>query len=190
MRLTLANRFPVVSGRSQDAGTVYDDKTGPALDLYYKGALIAHTLRLHIGDDAFYESLRRLVYGRPDPQPGNFKPRYATTSDYVAIVNEVTGRDMGWFFDAYLYQAALPDLVMTRDGERVSLEWKTGNSRPFPLPVEVEVDGVLRALPMTNGRATFTAPAGAHILLDPGSKVLRRLEYLETWKASQDKSSG
>ncbi|KAK0331020.1 hypothetical protein LTR94_030569, partial [Friedmanniomyces endolithicus] len=96
----------------------------------------------------------------------------------------VTGRDMGWFFDAYLYQAALPDLVMTRQGERVTLEWKTANGRPFPLPVEVEVDGVVRALPMTDGRATFEAPPGAHILLDPGSKVLRRLEYLERWKAA------
>lgn len=185
MRLTLSNRFPMVSGKPQDAGTVYDGETGPGLDLYYKGALIAHTLRLYIGDDAFYESLRRLVYGRPDPKPGNFQPRYATTPDYVAIVNEVTGRDLNWFFDAYLYEAALPDLVMTRDGERVTLEWKTGNGRPFPLPVEVEVDGRTRALTMTDGRATFTVPASAHILLDPGSRVLRRLEYLEVWKASQ-----
>lgn len=189
MRLTLANRFPVVSGRPQDAGTVYNAETGPALDLYYKGALIAHTLRLYIGDDAFYESLRRLVYGRPDPKPGNFQPRYATTPEYVAIVNEVTGRDLGWFFDAYLYQAALPDLVMTRDGERVSLEWKTGNGRPFPLPVEVEVDGKRRVLPMIDGHAAFAAPVGAHILLDPGSKVLRRLEHLEAWKASQTPKS-
>lgn len=185
MRLTLSNRFPMVSGQPQDAGTVYNGETGPGLDLYYKGALIAHTLRLYIGDDAFYESLRRLVYGRPDPKPGNFAPRYATTPEYIAIVNAVTGRDLGWFFDAYLYQAALPDLVMTRDGDRVTLEWKTGNGRPFPLPVEVEVDGRTRTLPMTDDRATFTAPASAHILLDPGSKLLRRLEYLERWKASQ-----
>ena len=129
------------------------------------------------------------MYGRPDPRPGNFAPRYATTPEFIAIVDEVTGRDLGWFFDAYLYQAALPDLVMTRDGERVSLEWKTGNGRPFPLPVEIEVDGQTRTLPMTEGRAVFTAPAGAHVLLDPGSKVLRRLEYLEIWKASQAPAS-
>ena len=180
MRLTLKNRFPMVSGQPRDAGTVYTDTTGPALDLYYKGALIAHTLRLHIGDEAFYDSLRRLVYGRPDPQPGNFQPRHASTPDFIAIVNQVTGRDMGWFFDAYLYQAALPDLVMTRAGEKVSLEWKTGNGGPFPLPVEVEVDGQVLTLPMQDGSGHFTAPEGAHILLDPGSKVLRRLDYLET----------
>ncbi|MNX97031.1 hypothetical protein D3C86_1293800 [compost metagenome] len=74
---------------------------------------------------------------------------------------------------------------MTRDGDRVTLAWKTGNGRPFPLPVDVEVDGQTRTLAMTNGRASFTAPASAHILLDPGSRVLRRLEYLEVWKASQ-----
>jgi len=179
MRLTLKNRFPLVSGKPQDAGTVYTAQTGPALDLYYKGALIAHTLRLHLGDEAFYETLRRLIYGRPDPKPGNFQPRYASTPDYVAIVNQVTGKDMGWFFDAYLYQAALPDLVMTREGETVWLEWKTGHSGPFPLPVEVEVDGQRLTLPMTNNRAHFTAPPQAHILLDPGAKVLRRLDYLE-----------
>ncbi|WP_392354970.1 hypothetical protein V8F63_07845 [Brevundimonas sp. LF-1] len=45
------------------------------------------------------------------------------------------------------------------------------------------------ALPMTDGRATFTTPESAHILLDPGSKLLRRLEYLEAWKASQAKTN-
>ncbi|NWE54041.1 M1 family peptidase, partial [Brevundimonas sp. P7753] len=61
-------------------------------------------------------------------------------------------------------QAALPDLVMTRDGDRVTLEWKTANGGPFLLPVEVEVDGQARTLPMIDGRAAFTAPASAHIL--------------------------
>lgn len=60
---------------------------------------------------------------------------------------------------------------------------------PLPLPVEVEVNGEPVALPMTDGRATFTTPESAHILLDPGSKLLRRLEYLEAWKASQAKTN-
>lgn len=179
MRLTLKNRFPLVSNQPKDAGTVYTADTGPALDLYYKGALIAHTLRLHIGDDAFYESLRRLIYDRPDPKPGNFTPRYASTADYVAIVNVVTGKDLGWFFDAYLYQAALPDLVMTRDGTNVWLEWKTGNDARFPLPIEVEVDGHVITLPMQGNRGYLRVPEKAHVLLDPGSKILRRLDYLE-----------
>lgn len=184
MRRTVANRFPMVTGRTQDAATVYNAETGPALDLYYKGALIAHTLRLHIGDEAFKESLRRLVYGRPDPAPGNFQPVYRTTADYVAIVNQVTGQDWGWFFDAYLYHADLPDLVMERSGDQVRLAWKTGSDRAFTLPVEVEVDGTPYTVPMDGGSAVFGAPARAHIVLDPQSKILRRLPYMEAWKAA------
>lgn len=183
MRRTVSNRFPMVSGQPQDAATVYNAETGPALDLYYKGALIAHTLRLMIGDTAFKRSLRELVYDRPDPAPGNFKPVYRTTADYVAIVNRITGKDMGWFFDAYLYHAALPEVVMARDGDQVTLTWQTASDLAFEMPLEVEIDGKLQTLAMQGGSARFTADPRAHILIDPQSKVLRRLDHIEQWKA-------
>lgn len=183
MRRTVSNRFPMVSGQPQDAATVYNAETGPALDLYYKGALIAHTLRLMIGDEAFKRSLRELVYDRPDPAPGNFKPVYRTTADYVAIVNRIMAKDMGWFFDAYLYHAELPELVMERDGGEVTLTWKTGSALTFEMPLDVEIDGKPQTLPMQGGTARFRADPRAHILIDPQSKVLRRLPYLEQWKA-------
>ena len=184
MRRTLKNRFPMVSGQPQDAATVYKSETGPALDLYYKGALMAHTLRLYIGDEAFKQSLRRLVYDRADPEPGNFKPVYRTTADYIAIVNDITGKDMGWFFDAYLYHAALPDLVMTRTGDQVRLTWQTESDLPFNMPVQVSVDGEIRSLEMQAGTVVFTAAPGSHIILDPQSKVLRHRPYIEEWKAA------
>jgi len=184
MRLTLQNRFPLVSGRAQDSGTVYTDATGPGLDLYYKGALVAHSLRLLIGDEAFHRSVTRLVYGRADPRPGNFRPLYATTPDFIRLVEDEAGRDLKWFFDAYVYQAALPDLQMTRAGDRVTLQWVTA-SGPFPMPVEVEVDGRSRKLDMRNGQSTFSAPASAHILIDPHNKVLRRLDFVDAWQARQ-----
>ena len=184
MRLTLANRFPLVSGKPQDSATVYTDATGPGLDLYYKGALVAHSLRLLIGDEAFFGAVTRLVYGRPDPRPGNFEPLYATTPDFIALVNDEAGRDLGWFFAAYVYQAALPDLVLTRDGDRVALEWKTA-SGPFPMPVEVEVDGRVQALAMADGKGVFAAPANAHVVIDPRNRVLRRLDFVDAWQARQ-----
>ena len=185
-RLGLANDFPVVAGRARTDDEVGEG--GPGNDVYSKGSLMMHTLRLLIGDEAFYRSLRLLVYGRDDPAPGNFEPRYASTQDYVKIVSDVTGRDMAWFFDGYLYQAALPDLVETRSGDRLTLEWKTGNGAAFPLPVEVSVDGQVRTVPMEGGRATIDVPAGAHVLLDPENKLLRRLDHIdqfEAWQASQ-----
>ena len=185
-RLGMGNEYPIVSG-----GEPTDDdvsERGPAGDVYNKASLIMHTLRMHIGDEAFFTSIRRLVYGRPDPRPGNFKPRYATTEEFVRIVSEETGRDMSWFFDAYLYQAALPDLEETREGDRLSLVWKTGAGAPFPLPVEVEVNGQIQLVPMTGGRGELTLPANAHVVIDPYGKVLRQsdvVDEFEAWQAAQ-----
>nr|WP_246347686.1 M1 family metallopeptidase [Brevundimonas variabilis] len=183
MRQSLTNRFPLVSGGEQDAGTVYEGATGPGLDLYYKGALVAHSLRMLIGDEAFQRAVTRLVYGRPDPRPGNFSPRYATTRDFIAIVSEEAKRDMRWFFDAYVYQAALPVLTTARTGDRMTLAWS--GAAAFPMPVTVEVDGERRQVPMTGGRGEIRLEPGSHILIDPDNAVLRQLDYIDAWKASQ-----
>ena len=188
MRLKLANRFPVVSGQTHTSAEVYDAATGPGLDLYYKGALIAHSLRLLIGDESFWTAVRTSVYGRPDPRPGNFQPRYGTTAEFIANAERASGRDLDWFFDAYLFNAALPELSMTRDGDRVMLNWITPSGRPFPMPVEVEVDGRVQTVAMTGGQGELTAAPGAHILLDPRNRVLRRLPHVEqfvAWQAAE-----
>lgn len=185
-RLGLGNEYPIVSGKA-----ITDEETsqaGPGNDVYSKASLVAHTLRNLIGDEAFFRSIRLLVYGRDDPAPGNFEPRFASTRDYMDIVNEVTGQNLDWFFEGYLYQAAIPDLVETREGDRLILEWKTGNGAAFPLPVEVEVRGQVQTVPMTGGRGEITLPAGAHYVIDPYGKVLRQsdvVDAFEAWQAAQ-----
>ena len=179
----LINRFPVVSGELKSEGEVYDGEVGPGNDIYSKGSLIAHSLRMLIGDEAFFRAVTTLVYGRPDPRPGNFEPIYRSTPDFLRIVNDVTGRDYGWFFRGYLYQAALPVLNETREGETLNLSWTTGDGAAFPMPVEVSVDGRVRTLDMTGGRGSITVPAGAHIVIDPQNKVLRRLDFIDVYQA-------
>lgn len=183
-RRQVANHAPLVSGKVRTEEEVYEEENGgPGQDIYMKGAWVLHTLRATIGDRAFWEVTRRLVYGRPDPQPGNFKPRFATTPDYVAIVNEVTGKDYRWFFDVYLYQAALPELVEERVGDTLTLRWKAPSGKPFPLPVEVAVDGTVQTLAMDGGTATLTVPAGAHVVIDPEAKLLRRSQAMDEYQA-------
>ena len=183
-RRALINRFPVVSGAERSGDEVYTGEVGPGLDLYYKGSLIAHSLRMLIGDEAFFRSLTRLVYGTATPRPGEFTTRYGTTDEFLAIVNDEAGDDLTWFFHGYLYQAALPDLRQTRKGDRLDLEWVTGDGAAFPMPVEVEIDGHRQTVEMPGGRGRFDAPVGAHVLIDPDNKVLRRLEFIEEWKAA------
>lgn len=179
----IQNKFPIVSGKSRTEEQVYDAAIGPGGDIYSKGAWMLHTLRNLIGDKAFFEVTTRMVYGRPDPKPGNFRPRFGTTPEYMKLVNQVTGANYDWFFNVYLYEAALPELVETREGNRLTLAWKTPANKPFPLPVEVQVDGQVTRLAMTGGRDTLTVPDGAHVVIDPMARILRRSPAIEAVQA-------
>jgi aminopeptidase N len=187
MRSHIENKAPIVSGKPRREEDVYDTKRGgPGQDIYTKGALVLHTLRGLIGDDAFLRIVRETVYGTNDPRPGNFAPRYGTTPEFMATAKRVSGRDLDWFFQAYLYQAALPELQATRSGDTLQLAWKTGKNTPFPMPVEVRVGQRVVSLPMTDGRGSVAIGKGENWTLDPHSKVLRREERIERYQQYLD----
>jgi aminopeptidase N len=182
LRLQLRNRHPIVSGSSKTEEQVYDENAGPGQDIYNKGAMMLHSLRQLIGDRDFFDSIRLLVYGRPDPRPGNFSPRYASTNDYVAIVDKVTGRKLDWFFDVYLRDAALPRLDQQRDGDTLKLHWVTEHGKPFPMPIEVQVGDTMHTLAMSDGSGQLQVPAGSLLIVDPHSRVLRQMPHIEAYR--------
>ncbi|WP_036113324.1 MULTISPECIES: M1 family metallopeptidase [Luteibacter] len=188
IRSRIANHHPIVSGTPRREEDVYEDERGgPGQDIYNKGALMLHTLRNLIGDEAFYRAARELVYGTDHPVPGNFAPRYGTTKEYIDIVDRVTGKDMHWFFNVYLYQAALPEIVTTREGQQLHLAWSVPGKGPFPMPVDVRVGDRIVSLPMTDGRGDVTLPEGASYTVDPDSKLLRRDTGIEAYRDYMDK---
>lgn len=175
-RAGVANKVPMVSGHTMTEEGVYNADNGPGNDIYYKGSYMLHMLRGLIGDEAFFRSIRELVYGTDAPRPGNFRPRYAGTQDYVDIVGRVTGKDYGWFFDAYLRHAALPQLLAERDATGLALHWQVPGDGAFPVPVDVRIGGNAGhtvTVPMRDGRGHVDLPAGALYTLDPDSKLLR-----------------
>ncbi|SFP74081.1 M1 family metallopeptidase [Sphingomonas rubra] len=189
-RAGIANKVPMVRGRSVTEEEVYEpSRGGPGQDIYNKGAWMLHSLRWLIGEPAFRDVTRLAVYGRTDPKPGNFTPRYGSTAEYEGFVRQVTGKDYGWFFDTYLRRAALPELVETRSDGTLSLAWKAPGGA-FPMPVEVEVDGRRTTLPMTGGRGSLPVAADAHVVIDPDAHVLRRstaIEELQAWRTTSKK---
>jgi aminopeptidase N len=91
----------------QEMGSDAAPGAPPADDLfhasvYLRGALTLHALRLEVGDEAFFEILRT-YYDR-------FKFGNASTSDFVAVAEEVTGRELDELFDAWLYGEDMPPL--------------------------------------------------------------------------------
>lgn len=185
-RNAIANLAPIVRDRVLTEEEVYEPARGGAgTDIYYKGSWTLHTLRWLIGDDAFFRAVRRLVYGRPDPKPGNVTPRYGSTREFERIVAEESGRDLAWFFDAYLRRAALPELATELTADRLTLMWQTGKGEAFAMPVEVEVNGAVQRMAMDNGRGTLSLPRDAHVVIDPAARVLKRsiaVEEMQAWR--------
>ena len=69
-------------------------------DSYEGGAVVLHALRHEIGDDAFFTLLRRWV--------GENAGTSRTTRDFIALAEEIAGRDLTAFFDTWLYTPTLP----------------------------------------------------------------------------------
>jgi aminopeptidase N len=184
-------KVPMVPPPGAPSPSYLDEDTGWGDDIYFKGAWVLHTLREEIGDTAFDTTLRRFVYGRNDPRPGNFKPILRTSADYERIVEQVTGRDWGWFFETYLRQGPLPRLDTRRTGATLHLSWETQAKTPFAMPVEVLVAGKLVKVPMHGGKGSVRLPSpGAHVVLDPNAKVLRYDPAIEAWqKQEADKAA-
>ncbi len=179
-RLRIVNKFPMVTGHSMSEKEVAN---GPGNDVYFKGSHILHTLRGQIGDEAFFKAVRLLIYGRNDPKPGNFSPRYSSTKEFIQIVNQVTKKDWSWFFKGYLMHAALPELISKRNGNVLQLEWKLPDASVFPLPVEVNVNNKIVRVAMEKGQGQIQLPAHATFTIDPAAKLLKHEPQIEAWLA-------
>ncbi|MGI9030371.1 MAG: M1 family metallopeptidase [Ilumatobacteraceae bacterium] len=68
---------------------------------YGGGAVVVHALRLDIGDDLFFTLLQRWVADNTGTS--------RTTEDFIALANEVAGRDLTNFFDSWLFAEQLPE---------------------------------------------------------------------------------
>jgi aminopeptidase N len=67
-----------------------------------RGALTLYALRARIGDAAFFATLRAWV--------DRYGGRSATTEDFIALAEEVSGSDLAAFFQGWLYAATMPEL--------------------------------------------------------------------------------
>lgn len=71
--------------------------------VYDRGALALHALRLRIGDEAFFKILRNYY--------DQYKYATASTDDFVAVAEKVSGTSLAEFFDLWLYdKTAIPDI--------------------------------------------------------------------------------
>jgi aminopeptidase N len=70
--------------------------------MYLRGGLVLHALRLEVGDETFFHILRTYH--------ARFSGGTARTADFIAVAEEVSGRDLGAFFDSWLNKRSVPPL--------------------------------------------------------------------------------
>jgi aminopeptidase N len=70
--------------------------------IYYKGAWVLHMLRGVLGDEVFFECLKQYATDT------NFKYKHTSTEDFQLVCETVSGQDLDYFFDQWIYDEYYP----------------------------------------------------------------------------------
>ena len=136
---------PIVSDRYDSPEDMFDAHTYP------KGARILHMLRALVGDEPFFKTLSHFLH------------RYAfdavDTADFIRSVKTVTGQNLDWFFDQWLYKPGHPVF-------EVGSEWD-----PVSKLVRLKVAQVQD---LSRGVPVFRVPVSVK-LVTPGKTDIRRI---------------
>jgi aminopeptidase N len=146
---------------------------------YQKGSWTLHMLRGVIGTEAFQRGIRSYYRNHFN---GN-----ATTADFRREMEAASGRDLGWFFDQWLYKPGRLKLAgtWTWDAQakavRVALEQVQSGGALIRMPIDVAVytagqpTATMQRVDVSAKSQTFTIPAAsepAEVRLDPNQWVL------------------
>jgi aminopeptidase N len=71
--------------------------------VYLRGALTLHALRLEVGSEKFFDILR--VYAE------RYRYGNASTDDFIAVAEEISGRDLEQLFHDWVFEATMPGLA-------------------------------------------------------------------------------
>lgn len=177
--------YDLVRFHYDDREEVFDTHT------YEKGGRILHMLRYAVGDDAFFKSLQL------------FLKRYEFKNTEVPALRmcfeEVTGRDMNWFFDQWYYNTGLPVLDIrysyAHDSVYVKVSQKHSTDKPLtyqlPFRIDMHYDDITVSenVTLTKRKQTFAFKAlgrrpdlidadGERVLLCEKSENKTTAEYM------------
>ena len=150
---------------------------------YDKGAWVLHMLRTEVGDETFWQVLSTF-YSR-------FRDRNAGTDDFVAVVEQVSEKELAWFFEQWLERPGMPELsgqfeTLESGGARVEI-WQEplgkpqGAEAPFRFTLELEMfdnagDSLgVETVEIAESRETFALSAdrpAVRVVLDPATRLL------------------
>ncbi|MCX8079904.1 MAG: M1 family metallopeptidase [Bacteroidia bacterium] len=155
---------------------------------YNKGGQILHMLRHAVGDDAFFKSLNVYLNNR--------KFRTAEIHDLRLAFEEVTGKDMNWFFNQWFFEKGHPVLEVKHEykpNEKkiyLYVEQKQDSAYPtYRLPVDVEYyinnKNFTKRIEIAKRKQTFVFDATAApdaLVFDPDGVLLAEINHEKSAK--------
>jgi aminopeptidase N len=172
-------RRPLVTRTFNSSWQMYD------MHLYPGGACRLHTLRGELGDDVFWEGVRRYLR--------RYVGQVVETDHFRHVMEEVSGRSLGRFFDQWIHSAGYPDLKITwawdaarHEGtftiEQSQVEAKTGGVFDLQLDLGWVIDGALhtRRVKLDQIRHQFVVSMGSaptQVRVDPFSRTLHKQSF-------------
>jgi hypothetical protein len=148
--------------------------------LYQRGLLVWRTLETVIDRERVDRALRE-YYKR-------FAGRSAAIADFRKICEDISGRELGWFFDYFLNATQIPEISLRRlpsDAPNVLLGEIVVKNVPADFQVRVEMrvlteKGAVNHSVATRGEVTpfsLNLPAPAtQVIVDPDARLLRWTE--------------
>ncbi len=106
---------------------------------YNKGGAILHMLRNYLGDKAFFTGLKKYLI--------DYKFKAAEVHQLRLVLEQVTGKDLNWFFNQWFFGSGHPKIEVTYDfntlEKTVSVNLlQTQNSEfSFPLAIDIYENG-------------------------------------------------
>ena len=127
-------RRSIVNYRYHEPNVMFDRHSYP------KGGRVLHMLRFVLGDDLFWESIRRYVAVN--------QHRTVETADLRIAVEDATGQGLNWFFDQWVHHGGHPDFSVSWSWDEqtktvtvtVKQTQQTDDVTPrFRMPAEIEL---------------------------------------------------
>lgn len=164
----IANTQPMIG----DLDVNYNEHNS---DIYYKGALMLHTLRTSVNNDSIWWGLLKTFYQK-------HAMSQIVTQTVVDFVNEYLQADYTVFFKQYLYQTTVPTLQykLKQKGDKVEISAKFKNALPnFSLKVGIFNQNSLEVLDTNTEKWANLTIKNANVRDIKLKMGLYRVEFLD-----------
>lgn len=152
---------------------------------YQKAAMVFHHLRGEVGDQIFWQTLKKFV--------AQYQGRHADWGDIERVFSDESRQDLRWFFTQWIEQAGAPTLSVTHAAAREGSESRppfqlemsitqAGPPTHVSVPIRIQLDDRREetvTVPVRSSRENIVVPLPARptqVEMDPDFMVFRRVD--------------